>query len=336
MYYKDVYKTKKINACITHVLHLGGIFMKIDSIGIDKGSTYTKDSNGNMFKSVVALADGEFGINKSDIFALDSNYFIVGDKALKKNYDYATDLLKTEQYNTKVCVYYALSKFKVDQTLEYGLVNLGLPIGKYFHYKNNYKNMFILERPVPIMLGRTIKNIIINRVEVIPESAGIFYSQDISEFAGKKVIVIDIGGLSVDISVYDDCEITNVYDTFDMGMMHTYQMIVGKINNLYDTNYTAWDIEGMLNSGLYIMGKNYTDEFNYITNGIFEIHTKEIVNKLKLLTNINDAYTVLLGGGGGKVLERYFVKYIPHIRLIDDYQFANAKMFNEIGKVMYL
>ncbi len=310
--------------------------MKIDSIGIDKGSTYTKDSDSNIFKSVVALANDEFGINKSDIFALDNNYFTVGDKALKKNYDYATDLLKTEQYNTKVCIYYALSKFKSDQILEYGLVNLGLPIGKYFHYKNNYKNMFVLGKPVPVMVNRIIKNISIHRVEVIPESSGIFYSQDVSEFANKKVIVIDIGGLSVDISIYYDCEITNTYDTFDMGMMHPYQLIIGKINNLYDTNFTAWDIEGMLKNGLYLMGKDYTDEFKYIANSVFENHTKEIVNKLKLLTNINDAYAVLLGGGGGKVLEKYFVKYAPHAKLIDDYQFANAKIFNEIGKVMHL
>lgn len=310
--------------------------MIIDSIGIDKGSTYTKDSDGNIFKSIVALANDEFGINKSDIFALDNNYFVVGDKALRKNYDYATDLLKTEQYNTKVCIYYALSKFKSDQTLEYKLVNLGLPIGKYFHYKNNYKKMFVLGKPVPVMVDKTIKEIIIHRVEVIPESAGIFYSQNTDEFSNKKVIVVDIGGLSVDISVYDNCEITNTYDTFNMGMMHPYQLIAGKINNMFDTNFTAWDVEDMLKNGLYVLGKDCTDEFKYIANNVFENHTKEIINKLKLLTNINDAYSILLGGGGGKALEKYFIKYAPHTRLIEDYQFANAKIFNVIGKVMYL
>lgn len=310
--------------------------MKIDSIGIDKGSTYTKDSNGNIFKSAVAIANDNFNIGKSEIFAFEGNYYIVGDKALKKSFDYATDLRKTEQYHTKVCIYYTLSKFQPDTYIEYNLVNLGLPIGKYFALKDSYKQMFDLKNNVPVMVDNTIKHIKINRIEVIPESAGIFYSENIDEFQDRKVIVVDIGGLSVDVSVYEDCEITDVYDTFDMGMMHPYQQIAGKINNLNDTNFSAWDIEKMFKQGLIIKGEDKTAEFQFIAYDILSKHTKEICNKLKLITNLNEAYAVLLGGGGAVVLEEYFKELIPHARLIKDYQFANAKIFNEIGKVMYL
>ncbi|MBS4539788.1 ParM/StbA family protein [Clostridium sp. D2Q-11] len=308
--------------------------MYIDSIGIDKGSVLTKDSNRNVFKSIVAPVKDNFKINQHEIFKMDDKKFYVGDHALNYKYDFATDLAKTTQYNTKVCIYYALANNHYDKYLEYNLVNLGLPIGKYFRFKDTYRKLLNVGKQTEVILGSNRKLIKINDIQVLPESSGFLYGEDVSKFSNEKVIAIDIGGLSVDVSVYRNCNITDGYDSFNLGILPIYDKIANSINNIYYTDFSAWDMESKFENGLFIQGRNETETFKSIYEPLFKERSEEIYKKVKLITNLTEARYVLLGGGGSEQLKDYIKELIPQSYQVNNYCFGNAEIFNEIGKVM--
>lgn len=287
-------------------------------IGIDKGSSYTKTDKGLCIRSTVKKYEDDI-LKENSFIEIDNKKYVVGEEG-----SFATNLMKSEQDNTKILVLSVIA-MSVEEFAEVSIV-LGLPIGQYSKQKQNMKRLFSTWTNYKIKVNDKKKYIKIKDIEVFPEGAGAFYSQD----DYKSGLVVDVGGLSIDTALFENSKLKK-YSTYSMGIMKLYSKIANRINAEHDLSYTEWDIPGVLKSGLYIFGKQV--ELNI--QDLVKKHTDEILTRLELEYNIK-ALKVLLTGGGSILLEENIKNRIPQAIILDDPQFNNAKGFYNVGRKLFV
>lgn len=286
-------------------------------LGIDKGTTYTKSSENKIIRSTIRKFNNDILFDDKLTVEIFNKKYIIGEKG-----NYSTDLMKPMHENTKILVYTMIGLSIMQKYVETDLV-VGLPIGLYARQKQNMKNLFTNDE-IYMNINGNDKHIKINRIEVFPECAGAFYSQ-----TEKNALIIDIGGLSIDIGLFENSKLIK-YSTYSMGTMKLYSKIANEINSQYDLSLTEWDIPKILNEGLYIYGMNVPIK----TEEIIKNHALEIIERLKLEYEIKATKNVLLTGGGSLLLADYLKYDIPQSKLIN-VKFANAIGFKKVGEVIF-
>lgn len=291
-------------------------------LGIDKGSTYTKTDRELCIRSTMRKYKENEIVLKNDKNTLELNgqKWIIGERG-----NYSTDLMKSEHFNTEALVLFAIGmSYPNDDYICTDIVT-GLPIGLYSTQKQLMKNKFH-NTSHEIKINGNRKCIRIKNAEVFPEAAGSFYSQNDCD----EGLVIDIGGLSVDIAYFKKKKL-HKYSTYSMGTMKLYSKIANKINSEYDLSKTEWDIEDIINEGLYINGIQ-------VDIGVDEVaieHTNDIVERLSLEYDMKTIRNIWITGGPAEWLIKYFARPIPQIRTMRKNQFTNAIGYRNIGQVLF-
>lgn len=291
-------------------------------LGIDKGTTYTKTNRELCIRSTIRkYRETDINLdNDKIILEMGEQKYIVGEKG-----NYSTDLMKSQHLNTKLLILLSIGLSHPKDEVIFENIVTGLPIGQYSSQKAAMKEMFLDSRHEIKINGR-YKIIHIGRVEVFPEAAGAFFSQ--SEYT--DALIIDIGGLSVDIALFRNKKLKQ-YSTYAMGVMKLYSKIANRINALYDLSKNEWDIEELINDGLYVYGEK-------VDMGVDELaleHTKEIIERLSLEYDLKTIRNVLLTGGAANWLQKYFMLDIPQAKVLPHSQFTNAIGYYNIGKVLW-
>lgn len=297
-------------------------------LGVDKGSAYTKTTN-HKIKSIVRKSYDIINFKNIDKkgfnVTIDGEDYVIGEKG-----DFATDLLKSQHKNTEILVKTAIAMSTVEPTTNIDLV-VGLPIAQHTKQKENLKNMLISATPVEVVINNDLKTFTIQNVEVFPECAGAFYSLDTNQYRDKKVLFVDIGGLSVDIASFENKKL-NEYSTHQLGTMKLFVRLSNEINKQYDSQFDIWDIENILKNGLKIEGQIIqTDFLTYI----IQEYVTSIYQAVKLQYDLKWYDEVMFIGGGSVFLFPYFKKHMPHATLIENAQFANAYGFQKIAEVLF-
>lgn len=290
-------------------------------IGVDKGTTYTKTNKGLCIRSTIRnFRESDVVLDDKIIVEYNGQKYIVGEKGY-----YSTDLMKSQHQYTKLFGLLAIGLSHPNDERIYTDIVTGLPIGLYSVQKKAMKELF-LDSFNEIRINGKRQIIKIDRVEVFPESAGAFYSQ--SEY--EDALIIDIGGLSVDTSLFQNKKLKK-YSTYSMGSMKLYSKIANNINSKYDLSKTEWDIEELIDDGLYIYGQ----KVDICLDEMAIEHTKEIIERLSLEYDLKSIRNVLLTGGAAEWLKKYFIKDIPQIKTLPESQFTNAIGYYNIGKVLW-
>lgn len=290
-------------------------------LGVDKGTTYTKTDKGLIIRSTVrSYRDNEVLLNDNKtIVEYEGKKYIIGEKG-----NYSTDLMKSKHENTKLLILTSIGLSFPDDYISTDIVT-GLPIALYSSQKNQMKELLKRNYTHQIIINNQRKYIKFNNIEVFPEGAGAFYSQ--SNYA--DALMIDIGGLSVDIALFERKKLIK-YSTYPMGVMKLYSKIANYINSQYDLSLSEWDIEKVITEGLFIDGERVNSNFDFL---IIE-HVKEIIERLKLEYDLRMIINVLMTGGGSQWLYHYFKNHIPQSKLMPNSQFTNAQGYRNIGKVI--
>lgn len=290
-------------------------------IGVDKGTTYTKTNKNLCIRSTIRrFRESDVLLDDKIIVEYKNQKYIVGEKG-----NYSTDLMKSQHHNTKLFGLLAIGLSHPNDDRIYTDMVTGLPIGLYSSQKRAMKELFF-DSYNDIKINGKHQIIRIEQVEVFPEFAGAFYSQN--EYS--DALIIDIGGLSVDTSLFQNKKLKH-YSTYAMGIMKLYSKVANYINSKYDLSKTEWDIEELINDGLYIYGEKVDMGLDTLA---FE-HTKEIIERLSLEYDLKSIRHVLLTGGAAEWIEKYFKKDIPQIKTLPDSQFTNAVGYYNIGKVLW-
>lgn len=294
----------------------------LEILGVDKGTTYTKTDRGLIIRSTVrtyrkneVLLD-----NDKTIVEYEGNKYVIGEKG-----NYSTDLMKSQHENTKLLILTTIGLSYPDRFIEANIIT-GLPIALYSSQKRQMKDMLQRDSTHQITINGQKKYIRFSNIEVFPESAGAFYSQN--EYT--DALIIDIGGLSIDIALFEKGKLIK-YSTYPMGVMKLYSKIINYINSQYDLSLNEWDMEKVLNEGLYIYGNRVELNYDYLVKE----HIEEIIERLKLEYDLKIIANILLTGGGSQWVYQYLQKIIPQVKLMSNSQFNNAIGYRNIGKVIF-
>jgi hypothetical protein len=243
-------------------------------LGVDRGSVTTKTVD-IILKSIVreVKSDREIvGLERIGTpMQINGKGYVFGESG-----DFTLDMAKGEDINTKLLIYVAIVMSKPKPKEKVDLV-VGLPFGQYTAQKDTLVELLESSKPIAYKYDKTESQFSLNQIQVFPEGAGVFYSQNTAKYEGRKVMVVDIGGVSVDVAVFKNRKLDS-FSSYPLGVMKLFSKMSTEINNLHKTEYTEWDMDTILKDGLVVDGKNirndFLDEFKLD-------HSKAIFQKIK-------------------------------------------------------
>ena len=256
-----------------------------------------------------------------EIFEIDDEKWVFNQGQFKNEH------LKFEKDNFIQLLYYGLAK-----TCEHDKVKLviGIPAGQFNEYNKQLKQIIVENnfRKIKIGVGENqqIRNLYIEDVIVRPESYGIKNLKVINQCEkGVRTLIVDIGGGSTDIAIFDESMKFIDGESLDIGLLDLYK----KIRRYISTKYCKISLEDakkvfdgdmkMVNITDYKFLNEYLDEF-----------MEEVINEFKGVFPDASACNIILAGGGEKFGYDYFKKEYPQTIPVSDVQ-VNAKAFYMLG-----
>lgn len=287
-------------------------------LGVDIGTYSVKTSTKVTFFSKFTQEDSFTEINKMNIGGVDYN---IGEG------EFSTDWNKSRKDNTLILLYAAIAKSTNDNINQ---IILGLPVQQYKKNKDAVIELVGSNKCATI----NKRNIIITDITVAPEGASTYYAMDIElrqMIGNKQLIIIDIGGRTTDIVVFEGKKIIDV-KTIPVGMLNIYQEIIDYVNSEYTESLNLEDGEIILKEGLFLDGELHDISF---IKPILERNFNTIFKELQLKYNVNKGY-VYLTGGGSLTLKLAFRNRLKNIVISKNPVFDNAIGFKKVGESLWL
>lgn len=296
-------------------------------IGIDNGNAVAKTSEGIEFENKMVAGITE--INKDDIkvWYEGSDYTLgveTGSSNISKN--------KHKKIQYKISMLAAIAKSFKEKNIECKVV-VGTPVEQFNDkaHVEDIKNTIMAWGTQKITVNDTEKSITILDVEVFPE-AGIVFA-DKSRFKDEKTLIIDLGGSTVDISLWNGLRL-ETFKTYKQGMITLYTNIITKVNKEEKTDLKNSEAKHMINEDEYMINQKLTN-IRY-TQPIIELYVSGIVSEINQNFELDKVNSIQLIGGGAIMLEKYFKDEYENAELVEEAGFANANTFKKIGEAIWL
>jgi plasmid segregation protein ParM len=288
-------------------------------VGVDVGYSHTKvySSRGaDIFLST--FEEGTNDVNKKAIkIEFEGKEYTIASPTGA----FSTDLNKINDLNFRLCLYTAIARqMKSDTVAEIQLVT-GLPAEYYKSQKQELINS-LEGLKVNIILNGQPKRFTITNCLVFPQSAGLFILNP-GKFEGDN-IVIDIGGLTVDVSLFDDMTLTRT-GTYELGMLKLYDKIIQTVKAEYEVSYDVLKAEQIIKTKQIIDNGEVIDVTDLV-NRVLRNHTDSIIMNVKNGFKEYDTSRRNFIGGGSYMLR----DYLPGIINSEDI-YTNAKAFYMVG-----
>jgi len=289
--------------------------------GIDVGYSHTKlvgKKGEDIFRSTIRNGVIEVNTN-STVIEYEGRKMTVGERG---RITVATN--KIADPNFEPLLMTAILR-NMDEKLTKVKVKLvtGLPIGWYKKQKDELKD-FLLNKEVVIGYKGKDRTIHIEDVIVFPQSAGLALTNP-NDFAdGKTNLIVDIGGLTVDVSYYEGRRIVKL-ESYQLGMIKFYGKVASAINSQFNVQVDDQDVERFIEEGSVTVDEKQLD-FDFET--LFKDHMDEIVTRLKTDFPYDTVHKKTWVGGGSL----RFDEYLPSRLSIDcDKIQNNAEAFYNVG-----
>lgn len=293
--------------------------------GIDVGYSHTKICTGekgdkvDSFRSTVKV--GEIDINKkSTVIEYDGEIYTVGENTGRQIFE----TNKIYDINFDICLMASIARTHDEKEIELNLVT-GLPIAYYQAQKDELIKA-LRNKEFNFTYNGEERKVNLREVAVFPQSAGLplLYPK---EFEDKVVIVVDIGGFTVDVSMFEDKRLVK-FNSYDKGVLMFHKHLSKTINSKYSTRYDFQDMERVIEHGI-IINEEKVDESDSIIHKQHEYWTQAIIDDIKADFPWNNGVDSRTFIGGGSIA---FQDYLPKTKSIkSDEVHANSKAFFDVG-----
>ncbi|UOE58123.1 ParM/StbA family protein [Cytobacillus oceanisediminis] len=199
----------------------------------------------------------------------------------------------------------------------------GLPIGWYKKQKDELRD-FLLNKKVTVGYKGKDRTIHIEDCLVFPQSAGLALTNPKEFEEGRTNLIIDIGGLTVDVSYYEGRTVAHL-ESYQLGMLKFYAKVASAINQQFNVQVSDQDVERFIEEGAVIIDEEQVD-FD------FDTHFKEWMDQIVTQIKLDFPYDIVhkktwVGGGALR-----FNDYLPTKKSIDcDKILNNAEAFYNVG-----
>jgi plasmid segregation protein ParM len=288
-------------------------------LGIDVGYSNTKvwGKNGtDIFLSTI-----EEGTNEVNKKAIKVEYKGVEYTIGSTTGNFSTDLNKIHDPIFRLCLYTAIARQMKDTSADINLVT-GLP-AEYFKVQKQELIDSLEGKTINIVLNNEPKRFTIKKVLVFPQSAGLFILNP-QDFENNDNVVIDIGGVTVDISVFSDMSLLKT-GTYELGMLKLYGKIVQAIKSEHSVSYDVLAAEKIIKTKKIIKDGKIID-ISDLLNNVLKKHSELIIRNVKNDFSEYDTSIRNFIGGGSYTLR----SYLP-VDIKKDDIYTNAKAFYTIG-----
>jgi plasmid segregation protein ParM len=292
-------------------------------MGVDVGYSHTKTVSGkkkDVFRSTVK--EGVIDVNVgSTIIDIDGKELTIGERG-----SHIVDENKINDPRFEALLVSAILR-NVDEKLRSYSINLvtGLPIAWYKSQKDALRD-FLYNKEIVVGYKGKDRTIHIEDCIVFPQSAGLVLTNPKSFDGDSTNIVIDIGGITVDVAYYEGRKLVE-YKSYQKGMLKFYSTVAGEINNQFNVDVDEVQAERFIERNkVTINGDRKAFDFD----SLFKGHLDDIMTKVKtdFSYKITDSVTFM---GGGSLR---FKKYLPDIAkdgIECDELFGNAEAFYNVG-----
>jgi plasmid segregation protein ParM len=310
------------------------VIMKKVLIAVDPGKYMTKglsESKRVSFRSKLMLND--MGIEpqgNSYAFEFDRKNYLVGDLAEEQNFDVS----KTNIVH-KLCTYVAISQL-VPSGEAVQLV-IGCPVSVYKNkdLREQYKEFILNQKYISLRFIDKRHYFIFDNILVLPEGSGVVYLYP-NLFKNKRAAVVDIGGLNMNFTVYDNLtpELSSMF-TLNHGGNELETQLINRLNSKYGTNIELQNAKYILkDNGLKVKGN--IDPFSVsIVDGVVKGYLNRIFQEIKRNNHNVDTMEVVFIGGTSTALKDNIEKALPHAVVVDDAQWSNVEGFLRIGALKF-
>lgn len=252
---------------------------------------------------------------------------IEGEKWIVNQGNFKNEHLKFKKDNFLNLLYYGMAKTCIHSKVK---LVLGIPAGQYNEYNKELKKFIKENNFKKVILGvgnmKTTRQIYIEDVIIRPESYGIKNLRTINEcIKGVKTLIVDIGGGTTDIAIFDERMKFVGGETLDIGLLELYNSIRKYISIKYckvtleDTKKIVDGQLKMINIEDYSFIKEYQNDF---MNKVLNEFKGEFPNAISC--------NIVLAGGGGEIGYDYFKNAYSQTIKVSDIC-VNAKSFYIMG-----
>lgn len=287
-------------------------------LGLDVGYSMTKvcfSRGTDIFLSTIE--EGINDVNKAITIEYEGKEYTIGEKTGA----FSTDMNKINDLTFRLCLYTAIARaMRNDLICDVSLVT-GLPIEYYKAQKQELIDS-LKGLSVTMLYNGEPKRFTITNCLVFPQSAGLFILNP-DKFTGDN-IVIDIGGLTVDVSYFNDMKLLKSR-TYELGTLKLYDKVVQSIKSDYGVSYDVLKAESIINTGRIIKDGRVIDVKDLV-NVVLKRHAEEIMRNIKNGLSEYDTSNRTFIGGGSLVLKDYLPDKIQEENI-----YINAKAFYLIG-----
>jgi hypothetical protein len=223
-----------------------------------------------------------------------------------------------------------LARFTVGERESFKIV-ISSPPGVYQMQKEVLPDYLVGEYDV-VHNGKS-KKIIIEGVKVYPEAICAYMANKPEQYKGKRVIVMDIGGLTTNVVQIKDNSFTKDDTfTFEKGMYNLDCKIADYLRSCHVENGFRCDVDDVQyfrdNKDLMLEEEEVVD--------IYREHIDSIVEMMDFHGFNYSNYEILITGGGGKTLFDFIQgNFFPKARLSNDPIFDNLKGLEILAKQVW-
>lgn len=290
-------------------------------LGVDVGYSHTKtvSSNGeDIFRSTVKK--GVIDINvKSTVIEYEGKKLTIGERGR-----ITVSPNKIQDENFEPLLLTAILR-NIDESLTSVNVNLvtGLPIAWYPKQKDLLKD-FLQDKKITVGYKGKDRTIHIKDCIIFPQSAGLALTSPKDFEEGRTNLVIDIGGLTVDVSYYEGRRIVK-FESYQLGMLKFYAKVASAINAKFNVEVDDQDVERFIDEGTVTISEEQKD-FDFDSQ--FEEHMDAIVTKVKTDFPYDIVHKKTFVGGGSL----RFKDFLPPNKGIQCNEIqSNAEAFYNVG-----
>lgn len=293
----------------------------MEIVGVDIGNITSIACNHdkiNIIESRIKDFNVYDTLNSNDVMTIGDKKIVLGQGSFENEY------VKHEKENFLNLLFYSISKVVDKKTKEVNLVT-SIPAGQYelryelekYILENNHKKFKINDVQYDIM---------IEEVMVVPEGYPLKASGTFSECEkGNMIIVIDIGGGSTDIAIFDGNKNFVKGEYIRTGLLDLYREVKNVLDSKYRLQVTIEEAKLYFDGDLNLLNKDVSYKQEIMLNFI-----KKIVNELRgMYPDLMNSNIILTGGGATKVYKTFKNLY-PQTIQVNDIK-ANAVGNYKIG-----
>lgn len=274
---------------------------QIVSIEIGNITTSVKSEEAaTIFESRIMEAQDQHLLDSTrDVFEIENTKYIT------EMGSYENNTYKYEKNNFKNILHYGIAK-----VAKAGNVKLitSIPANQYNAFKDEMKNVIMNNNKITVIIGDELKNITIEEVAVLPEGYSIYKTTPKELLtAGAKTVIIDIGGGTTELILFDESGRFVDGDSINTGLLKLFDRLQLDIQAKSKKLISIEDVRKFVDGELKVIGLdnyNYTEIVNTFGYKLLNL----ITGKLPFLMECN----VIVVGGGAEKLKSVFQSKISH------------------------